>query len=375
MKKLLSLVLAVAMVLGMTTVAFAADNDITTGNYKIIEQQDLVWDSSDTPPFAVPTAQAIDNAEFYDNDHVIAYDDDQEVFYFPILYSADAGTTPFAPIEKGTALARDLDVTAKVRVSSGSNAIEKVNTGYVKIKDTKTPSPAADKEVLAVRVYVSETLVSVKDLDFKAIVTLYSDGKKIKDSEVTIEGNVENYVQEDLDSDYDGESVSIEDGYVFEVIEYIKDLEIEVTEEISLQGRFFKKDYYVNYTQEPSNADADLIAKYDVENFYEFQTINIGGDTKVKFDYSDSLYAYTTDEEGALVYVGRTKEALPFYSKYFIATKELDLPAAEEPAVEEPTVEEPVVEEPADLGNETDGGDEVAEAPSEANNFNPGTGR
>lgn len=363
MKKLLSLTLAVVMVLGMTTVAFAADAKVSTDiddwgfDYKNAANsgdggEGTVLDVANVNPDG--TARVYLWAKRYTYDPV----DKKDVL--------DNTMSPVVKSDK---------ITISVSKKTGSEGLGNISLDY----DSK------DGKQAFIKIKGAKYWVSTKDdVDFEINVGLKTNGNSVKDggknAKLEITGTFLNGTS-DLEIDADMEEVEVEKLEIFrwKAIEYNKGIEFVVTEDVSLFSRVFaNKKYYVNFDETPGDADVALMDQYkDIENFIEFKTIGMSS-SEVQFNYGDNMYAYTVDADGALVYVGRTNDLLPYYNKYFVSNKELALPVAEaEEPVEEP-VEEPAAVEPevpADTDNDKGGGDDVAEAPSEANNYNPGTGR
>lgn len=354
MKKLLSLTLAVVMVLGMTTVAFAAPK---------LSQKEKDWE------FEVgSTSYGFDDVIELGDLNPNAYDDATQGIYLNAEAAPGSGD--------GTGTANPVVKSDKVTISVSKKS------GSAGIKDVELKYDSAKNGAAYIRVTGAKYWVSTKaDMDFELNISFKVDGKAVKNgsktSKLEVTGTFKNGGEEVVDADTEDVEIDKESNFRFKADEYNKGLEFIINDDVSLISRVFAgKKYYVNYDENPDDAAVAVLDQYkDIANYIEFKTVGMST-AEVQFNYADNMYAYTVDADGNVVYVGRTNDLLPYYNRYFVSNKELALPVAEEPVeepVEEPTPVEPEV--PADTDNDQGGGDDVAEAPSEANNYNPGTGR
>ena len=327
MKKLLSLVLAVIMVLGLTTVAFAAPEAkyLNEANYEIT----LKSTSTDFDGSAPGT----------------------EIDYWIKFKDADVAGSTFEYIKKGS---KEAKLSVSLKKSSGAAAIDSASIKY-------------DSNNCYVRLTLADPFVSTKEVDWKAVLTFSYDNRKIKNL-VQLEQEVFGSILNDVETvDSDSDIVYADETPVIEADEYNKNLEVALNDDISFFARVFAgKKYYAYLNEEPDDAAVAIMDKYlSIVNYAEFKQIGFSS-ADVAFNYSDNMYAYTTNSDGALVYVGRTNDTLPYNDRYYISSSELDI--LED--VEEPELTDGEVDD-----TETaDGGGDVV-APSPDNNYNPGTGR
>lgn len=439
MKKALSLVLAVLMVLGMTTSAFAANYlviDYATGatktfdgtanpgdkiRYYLVTSQggldvaatlsekviSIVADKS-TPAAATYTFSGISGADIQTiigtavgtwsgrvltldstdtaqeqalsekldalivkiaaNDgkvYDVANDNDYAVVEFGLTFvkgAVPATKTGASYIYYDNVKANKY--TIQVKVAEGSGLIKTTNPTikYLSKANNDAPKGAAYIELEFINPWVS---TSSKDFDYNII--LRADKSEV-DTLDRIVGTFRNTAQDVVDGD---DYVFFPDGRVVTAQDSVRKLTAELDYGIEITARMLEdKRYYGWADMNVSSADEDVIAQYPtIEIVYNLKTIglNFAGDV-VKFTHDDGMFAYAQDADGGLVYLGSTNKALPYQTKYFLSTTELDLPTAtEEPA-------EDVVPEP-EVGGEVDnsgtGGDDVIVA---NNNDNPGTG-
>ena len=249
--------------------------------------------------------------------------------------------------------------TAQVKVA-GSNTYIKSTSPTIKYTSTNVgtlPAPGA----AYIEIEFVDPFVSTSSKDFE--LTAYLRANKSQTGiEYVMSGTFANLNQ----------TVDEGDDYVYGV-DYrvitananIKKIEVELDYGLTITTRMVDgRRYYGHVSTDPTTADEAIMDKYPtIEEVYNLKTIGLNptGDV-VRFD-DDSMFAYTLDANGDLVYLGKTAAALPYFTKYFLSTKALDLPEEAEEPVED-------VIGP-DTDNAVTGGDDVVVANA---NDNPGTG-
>lgn len=317
MKKVLALVLAAMLVIGIAPMTFAAPNTSLNASFDFIAAgTDIAYDCDSIGPASTIKIALL------------------------IPGTNDAMTKRYV-----TDAANKIDV--KTKISEGSKAIDKVEIKYNK------------DQTAYINIKFVEKYVSTKDLDFKFKVYLTSKKSRIG-NEAEFYGTLSNEKQDVAEDD---DYVYTYDTPVFEAKAYIKNLEIEVGNGVTINAKVFEgKKYYAQASQKVKSEDDATLTQYpDIDTIFYLDTIglNSSGNT-VKLDIDDKLFVYNADLE----YIGTTADALPYSTKYYVASKELDVESDAEP-----TDEPGETEEPGD--NPGMGGDDVPENV----NDNPGTGR
>ena len=324
MKKVVSLLLVAVMALGMTVTAFAATPKIT-GQVKSLGV------SGGSAVLDLDTINPQDEVEI---DIPLSLD----------MFEGKDGLPTSGPVTQK--LWRDSKMNVRMSVSSGSKAIDSYE---FKSKDSKIVVSFVDE------------FVSTSDLDFDFRIYLIIDGKRQTDYELQVTGTIENDITEVYaDDDY----VDLSNGVVAEAQEFVKKVEADLGNGVSIHTKFFKdKKYYGTATRDVEESDDSIMAKYsDIDSVLTLKTIGLNGSGNIVAlgdEYADH-YVYDKD----LNYLGTAKEMLPYSTKYYLSTKKLDIVADEEP-------DDDGEELPPETENPGTGGDE---APANVND-NPGTGR
>ena len=313
MKKALSLVLAVLMVLGMTSVAFAA---LSKADLQAFDR------TAANVALQLPTIED----EYYPGDKIKIY------------IQALGDTEPKQNIDKSAV--DYLKLTAQVKVA-GSNTYIKNTSPAIKYDSAKE----AYFEIEFIKPFVS---TSSKDVEITAY--LRANKSQLDHTNEEISTTFKNR----------GQNVTADDDYVFGV-DYrvitadgnVKKIEVELDYGVTITTRMTDgKKYYGHVSMDPTAADEAIMGQYPtIVEVYSLKTINLNPAGDVVRFADDAMFAYTTDADGNLVFVGRTNKALPYFTKYFLSTTELDLPVAE---VEEP-VEDVVPDVVVDNANDNPG--------------------
>ena len=333
MKKVLSLVLAVVLAFGMCTVAFAATNKIEYAGG--VASYHIGSSSSGT---------AVSGNDSYDwsgsiSKEFLEADEELKVYIDASNFNNLTGVLTTSKLSTG-------NITVKKKVSKGSdliNSIEFKNDGttgvYVKIK--------------LIDPFVS---TAEKDLDFT--IYLAHKGSKLSDTELNITGTMRN---EEIEVDEGEDEVNLSEGAYAKAIAYIKSIKVDAGNGLYINTKFFEdKKYYAKAVQDVSAADDAILSQYpEIDTIYTLYSINMNsaGNT-VEFDIDETYYVYNADGQ----YIGTTADKLPMSSKYYLATKKIDMGADVTEGDGDTT--------PVDVEQGDWGGDDV---PANAND-NPGTG-
>lgn len=326
MKKVLSLVLAVMLVVGMTTVAFAAaDTEIDPAKLGLsLEDQ--------------PEGVTRPGTKF--------------------TFNITDGDGNLITIDR--AYVRKHKIGVQIRATEGSAII----------KDAKLKYDAVGSAGKAyVEVSIVDDYATTKEIDFSVQVYLTKNKSRLTGSQDGVDGTFENDFTEVFEGD---DYVYLGDAPVAKAQDYIRDIKVDLGQGVSITTKMFDgKSYYGKVSQEIKSEDEKVLAQYpDIDTIYYLKTIGLAstGDV-VAFDLESNFYAYTQDEDGNLVYVGRTNDKLAYYTKYFLSLKELEV----EEVLEEDG--EDLLEPGEDLTEPAPdelGGDDGA--PANVND-NPATGR
>jgi len=378
MKKVLSLVLAAAMTFGMSAVAFAAqvDSSASLGFSGTIRPTGSAGTGSSV--WAIHNDGSV-NLTMTNGDNVLAGTkftidvygldnagialNDAKTKYVQVVDKDNIGT-----YNRTSDFSRN-KITVKKSVTKGGGLFKdpelKNDTYTFDTKDVTHPDGTAVKfNIVRLQVEFKDPIVSVKEQEFDFKVYLAKSGSKITDSEISVTGYQEN---EKITVDEDDE-VNLSDGQYAKAESYTKGILVDTGNGLFIRTNMFEgQKYYAKSEQnEPSNADEDILAKYpEIESIYTLYTINMkSASNVVTFDIDDKYYAYNQDGK----YIGMTTDKLPMASKYYLATKKIDMDngdVSEAPDDTEGTT-------PVDVDNESPstGGDDVAVNV----NDNPGTG-
>lgn len=344
MKKVLSLVLALTLVLGMSSMAFAK---ITGTNTKFIKGDlYLGYSQGGTAPW-------VEESQYLDTCTPGAYKGPENVKLYILTETGDnyIGRTDVSKTK----------LTAAARKTSGGAVLRDVSIQY-------------DSDGYAyVRVRFIEYHVSTSDVDFDYTVYLQYNKSKDNGTEFGISGTISNPKQEVEEGD---DYVDVSETPQVKALDYIKKIEVYLGDGVSIMARMFQdKKYYGRVSQEIKEADVEITDQYpDIDTVFYLYTVglNNSGDI-VKFDLASNMWVYVQDDNGDLVYLGRSNSLLPYYSKYFVAGKELNIAASVQEPDDTSDVDDIPVDVPSDsdTGNASTGGDDVITNV----NDNPGTGR
>jgi len=318
MKKALSLVLAVVMVFGMATVAFAAAPKITdiAGGFDY--------------DYSGPGTQGIDSLNLGE------IGPDLEVKLYMDVTDFEWEDPTNVPTALSSSHLSNAKITVKKKVTKGSSVLDVV--------ELKKDSPR-----MYIKVKFVEEYVSTSDQDFDFTVYLAKKSSKIDNTEIQIYGTMKN--TEILVDDND-EEVDLSDSAYAKADGYIKNIKIDTGNDLYVNAKMFDgKKYYAKSSVEVTAADDAVMNAYpEIQVIYTLNSINLNssGNT-VTFAISDKYYVYSADGK----YLGTTADKLAFSSKYYLANAQIDMSGAEVAETEEPTDDS----EPEVIDNPVMGGD------------------
>ncbi|MDR2932937.1 MAG: hypothetical protein LBV27_07500 [Oscillospiraceae bacterium] len=316
MKKILALVLAVMLVVGMTPAAFAADYD-----------PGVVGLGYSSGPAVTPSG---DIGEI-----------NPGVAKLILKLFDSTGVHQITEREW-----KDGKLSIQTQQSGGTKAIKGIKVKYDSAKNAY------------IEVEFADSYVATGEQEFKFTIYVLKDKSRIEDSKFEFEGKIKNKEQK-IDTSYD--FVYTYDVPVVEADEYLKAIKVDAGNDVIISAKMFAgKKYYARATVKVKSEDDAILTEYpDIDTIYYLDTVNMSGSgNTVKLDIGDKLFVYNKDLE----YIGTTSDDLPFSSKYYVSSKELDVEDAGD-------IETP--EGPSEAENPEMGGDDV---PQNIND-NPGTGR
>ncbi len=342
MKKVLSLLLVLALAMGMSTVAFAykldknEDNSVgfstmkTKNNTSYESEIDLDTVDPATSHFFFPVYNAATSANTRNNS-----------FNFKEALSANEQAKSQACFTEGVYLFKSLkDVKLRTRVQKGSAAVRDVQ--FV-AEDFGNADDAA-----AIRVRVVEHLknTSSDGVEFEIVVypTVDGDTWDYKTKGMTITGKVVNeFVEIDSDTAY----VDLYNHIVADAVEAVKDIDYDLgpnedDHTVIVHGRAANGAKYWGYsTTTPTTAQDAKMAEHDIDVVYNLDYIGLDRVAKhVTLDVDADTYIYDADFN----LLGRGKDDLPLSKVYYVSYKEIVVAADVEP---EPEPAEPAIDLPA----------------------------
>jgi len=351
MKKVLSLLLVLVLALGMSTTAFASwKTDKTQPEKATTMGGGIGGGSLDIGTFSPVKGNGLGKQEFY---ITIAQTD--------LGVTKDPGINTWADtasngVTKGTVMKADISaskITLKTKISKGSAVFDEVKFEYNTVGGNK---------VAQILVEFMKPFKSNNDdgVDFEITPYFVVDGKSWVDNGLTLTGTYGNALNEDVDADTTLFDMS--DGDIMKPSEYVKSIELDLGEGVSVFGRAIKgTKYWAVADKDASAAEDEMMVKYGIDDVYHLQNINVAGIANYVMlnDADPSAYVY----DGDLKYLGQAKEKLAFAETYYLSAKKLD------------------VDDDEDI--EPDDGDDYPVAPPvtggdgypENINDNPGTGR
>ncbi|MFV0399984.1 MAG: hypothetical protein ACK5LX_05095 [Oscillospiraceae bacterium] len=261
------------------------------------------------------------------------------------------GTAPYA----GTPVTNNQLRSGKITVGMGSRKGKQVfdaNTpeivqvsgrAYIKVKFADLPRTKGD------------------DTDFAMQIYLSVDKRRHTDSQLDLEGTM---IQE-VYTLYDENYVDLSDGTVIEPDKYLRNVELYLGANVTMFANLYQgKRYYGTAEMTMSGADQEILDKFpSIEMVIALNTFNLNkSSNKVTFDFPEKFYVYNADGK----YLGRSNEKLPYSSKYYLSSKDIDMGGGDVSEPDDPNTVLPPAE-----GNISEPG----AVPPQNINENPSTGR
>lgn len=285
MKKLLSIVLAVVMVIGLASVSFAAEDKI------------------------VGAIKPIDTNATYNYDSVVP----GTKMVFPLtadMFEWSSGKAGGANVPISN---RDVSRSSMRVVISGTSSgiVKNVSIKQARSSVTNNQSTAV-VELEFVEPFVS---TSTKKFDFSLFITL---NYRQPDSRVRLIGYIENKVVPA--SSYD-DYVNLSGGAVLDPTETVRNLEMDLGNSIFLTTNVFSgRKYYAYSSATIIPEDDNVLSKYpSISDILRLQQINLKKAGKyINLDMYDG-YVYSSSGS----FLGRTSQLVEYSDIYYISSKDL----------------------------------------------------
>lgn len=305
MKRILSAVLVVCLVLSMGVAAFAATVTYT-GFYQTTSLQEgynrqynLLGTNKEVKN------KTVDLGEIYASDKKTVLIGLYNTMFVDKNGQQGGVAGPVVPARLTQADIRASKFKVFTRYASGRAAIKKISL------DSKNGQ---------IQVELADEFVSTKPLDFEIFFYLEINGQRYDDRGFTVSGTMYNR-EVDVYKDY--ESIDISDQSIAVANDSVRNLEIEIGNGVTVTANLSRNQkYYGTATLEPTDDDEDVFAEYSsIRDVINIKTVGLdraGSSVKLSSDWS-GLYVYDEDFN----YLGRSNAKLPFRTKYYLAGKQL----------------------------------------------------
>ena len=296
MKRILSVLLAVILGAGMTVAAFAANPRITEQT-KALSNVDVGERGPGYQIWLPLVMEAFDEAD---------YD----------LTMQDVRTNR---------------ITVRQNARRGAQAIASVD-----IKENKN-------KVACILVTLADPFTSVQPMDFETRLELYFNGKR-QNLVTTVSGTLANKLDEVFS---DTEYIDLSGGITALAVENSRGVEAYLGNGVSVFVNMARnREYYGTATNIPDDNDIEVMNKFsDIEEALTLTTIGLNAEGKnVRIDAGRNYYVYSRN----MAYLGRSNDMLPYSTKYYLSSRELDVDDEEEDFEDEPEVIDELEEEPDD---------------------------
>lgn len=300
MKKLMSMLLAVALVCGLSVNAFALKkiSDIKPA----FDISDYVVHVTSNGKTKVKDPKTLANYDATPGDIV-------KVYLTPDIFVDSSGATIRESAD---------EITKTSNLSSGKISVRRTTS---KGKDIiKSVSLKNDKKYGAyIEVKFVDYFVSTEEKDYKLTLYLTVKSKKVNSTALDISGTMSNNVIEvDSGDDY----VNISEGEVAEAQDYIRSIDVDLGSGVILTTSMSRNGkYYGVVDATPTTADEKIMdLNSSVVEVFNVKTINLKKTGKVvSFDIDYTGYVY--DSTGK--YLGTTREKVAYSTKYYISDKKV----------------------------------------------------
>lgn len=187
----------------------------------------------------------------------------------------------------------------------------------------------------------ADKLVSTESIDFEFIFTFRLRGEPFT-HRITVTGTLEN----PSTPVYEGHDyVDLSEGRVAEAQDHIERIECDLGLGVSVFTKMFKgKSFYGTASRDDDDKDDVVYKQYpDIDNILHLDIVGLnstGDVVKLATDYA-KYHVYDKDFN----YLGTADQMLPFSTKYYLANKKLDI---EDEDADDELEDEPVDDEPVD---------------------------
>lgn len=385
MKKVLSLVLAAALSVGMTTAAFAKTDTVkdytaseAAKNIKLVHNINGDWTD------AIGNYKEYKVGEVKDNKTTeleTAVDGQFIETYIIVKDGTTESTTGKVPNYDGyqfvtNQMAKKWDL--EVKFNSASTVFKDVDIAYA----TGTTYAGA----AMIKYEFRDVLVSTGAKESKDKIYVYADGKKTTKGFIEVKGklkNVELTIKEDeIDNPntFEIDSTSADSRFI-NVKGYISKAEITADNDTIITTRLYKQKYYVRVSQEYTDVAVALMDKWSFNDYVKVEQIGLTDTSTISWPDRDGVeyvYTFTADSNYDAVantvqlkYLGKSNAALPFAGEkeqfFFFSSKELD--------IEEIDTKEPTTEPSEGAPSESNPSNGPSDEDNTNANYNPNTGR
>ena len=323
MKKAISILLAMVMVLGMSTVAFATDfpnytqSELTKTSANLIrlgyDNSSACWEFRN---YRMEGSIAVANDVELAKNILVVHESGSSSAPYIYVWAANNSTSKTYDKKVSISLADDWELKVEVTGKSGG------------VKNMFLDSDGKGNTVIALE--MEPYLNAVSGQSFSIEGYLKSGSKKIRNTEFSIKGKYENETQEIDDEDETEIDMTEGSAHVLDVNATVRDAMIELDAGMYVNMRLTKgKDVYLRSDTSISDDDIDMMEKYDLDNIIRVYSVNAKSDsTKVLFDNYD-YYVYTLDgtktgKNAVLKYVGESADELPLLDIYILSRDKID---------------------------------------------------
>ena len=286
MKRVVSVLLVLAMLLGISSTAFAAEPKITG------------------------VLEAIDYNVSYNAGDCIA----GKVIEFPLTadmfqWSDNKPGAVGAPVTETNV--KDADI--RIRISGqDASVIKKISLDYA------SPSVTGGKKTAVIKVEFVDYFVSTSTKKFSTTIHLTLKSSRQEASKLVLSDTMKNTERSVSRSDT---YVNSSAGIVIVPRENITRFEIEAGESALITASLYSgQKYYAVVYEDVSIADDDLLYKYNISTILALKHVGLRSTATISFEDYASYYVY--DQSGK--YLGRGSDKLPLESRYYIGHNKYD---------------------------------------------------
>ena len=189
----------------------------------------------------------------------------------------------------------------------GSDLVESIDL----VKTGNEGSP------VAIVIYMQQEFVSIAERDFECNLMLSIGGKRQPATAFKVAGKM---TFKKIALNADASYVNLSDGTVAEAQEYIRKIEVDLGNGITITTNMFQDKKYYG-TARPSDFGDGVVNYDEIQAVYTLHTVNLksaGNNVRIKWDGE----AWVCNAEGQ--YIGTTDQALPYSSCYYICNNRFE---------------------------------------------------